>query len=236
LPLRYRRLLPLTAALAVTLGLARTAATQPAAAPPGDPFESELRAFEKADRILGQKHARVVFIGSSSIRLWEGLGFDFPAYHVVNRGFGGSQIADSVRNAERILAAHKPPLVVMYAGSNDIDAGKSPAAVAADFKAFTAKVWSLLPDTAIAFISIAPNPARWAQVDRVREANRLIAATCAADKRLTFIDVFPKMLGADGHPRPELYAPDGLHMTRKGYLVWIPLVRNVLNAVVPSEK
>lgn len=259
---RSRGLLSLTAALVMTLGLARTGASQtskpPAAAPrapspapdagarpapdagapapaaPSDPFEPELRAFEAADRIVGQRHARIVFIGSSSIRLWEGLGFDFPAHYVVNRGFGGSKIADSVRNAERILMPHRPPLVVMYAGTNDIDAGSAPASVAADFKAFTAKVWEHLPATAIAFISIAPNPARWAQVDRVREANRLIAATCATDKRLTFIDIFPRMLGADGRPRPELYVQDGLHMTRKGYLLWIPLVRGVLETVVPT--
>ena len=235
-----RTLPALSAALVAVLGLARPAAVAgpppPSAAAAADPFESEMRAFEKADQVLGQKRARIVFIGSSSIRLWEGLGFDFPSHRVVNRGFGGSQIADSVRNAERILRPHRPPLVVMYAGSNDIDAGKPPAAVAADFKAFTAKVWDLFPDTAIAFISIAPNPARWAQVDRVREANRLIAAHCATDKRLRFIDIFPKMLGEDGRPRPELYVQDGLHMTRKGYLVWIPLVRGVLNTVVPPEK
>jgi len=246
------RLPPLAVAL-VVLGLALPAAAQapkspptehrspsggpdagPAPAPrPADPFEPEIRAFEKADRIMGQAHARIVFIGSSSIRLWEGLGFDFPDHYVVNRGFGGSHIADSVRHAERILTPNRPPLVVIYAGSNDIDAGKSPATVAADFKAFAAKVWALFPGTAVAYISIAPSPLRWSEVEQVREANRLIAAICAADKRLTFIDIFPKMLGDDGRPRSELYQADRLHMTRKGYLLWIPAVREVLNAVVP---
>jgi len=249
---RIRRLPSLALAL-VMLGLALPAAAQAPssppteprspprapdagaapAPPPADPFEPEIRAFEKADRIMGQAHARVVFIGSSSIRLWEGLGFDFPDHYVVNRGFGGSQISDSVRHAERILTPHRPPLVVMYAGSNDIDAGKSPATVAADFKAFTAKVWALFPATTVAYISIAPSPLRWSEVERVREANRLIAAFCAADKRLTFIDIFPKMLGEDGRPRPDLYQADGLHMTRKGYLLWIPPLRAALNAVVP---
>ena len=44
------------------------------------------------------------------------------------------------------------------------------------------------------------------------------------------------MLGADGRPRPELYVEDGLHMTREGYLLWIPLVRDVLETVVPTSK
>jgi lysophospholipase L1-like esterase len=70
----------------------------------------------------------------------------------------------------------------------------------------------------------------------VREANRLIAATCATDRRLSFIDIFPLMLVADGRPRPELFLQDGLHMTRQGYELWIPLVRNVLEAVVPIAR
>jgi hypothetical protein len=37
----------------------------------------------------------VLFVGSSSIRFWKSLPKDFPKYHVINRGFGGSQIEDS---------------------------------------------------------------------------------------------------------------------------------------------
>ena len=167
--------------------------------------------------------------------MWETLGKDFPRQYVINRGFGGSHISDVVHYADRIIIPHKPPLVVVYAGSNDIDAGKTPQTVAADFKMLTAGIWSRLPATAIAYISIAPNPARWAQADRVREANRLIAAYCQTDRRLRFIDVFPHMLGSDGKPRPELFIHDGLHMNRKGYEIWIPLVRDAMDAVVPPQ-
>ena len=195
-------------------------------------FEPEIRAFELTDRVIGSA-SRIVFIGSSSIRRWDAIGMDFPHHRVVNRGFGGSHIADSVYFADRILAAHKPPVVVMYAGSNDIDAGKSPKAVAADFKAFTAKVWSSWPKAVVAFISIAPSPARLTEIGNVREANKLIAAYCDTDPRLKFIDIFPSMLGADGRPRRELYVDDGLHMTRKGYLLWIPAVEAVLETIDP---
>lgn len=204
-----------------------------AAAPaPESRFEPEIRAFEAADRDGPVPRHRVLFIGSSSIRLWKTLAQDFPRRRVLNRGFGGSHIADSVGLVERIVVPYAPALVVMYAGGNDIDAGKSPAVVLADFQAFTARVWSRLPRTPIAFISIAPNPARWAEVDRVAEANRLIAAACAAEPRLRFIDVFPRMLGADGHPRAELFVEDGLHMNRQGYEIWIPLVRAAIDATL----
>ena len=130
---------------------------------------------------------------------------------------------------------HKPPLVVVYAGGNDIDAG-IPLTVAADFKMLTTRIWSRLPETSIAYISIAPNPARWSQVDRVREANRLIAAYCHGDRPGSgSLRSFPGCWALDGKPRQELFVEDGLHMNRKGYEVWIPLVGDLLDAVVPPQ-
>jgi len=206
---------------------AATSAPQPHAAA----FESDIKAFEVTDRTLRSPTPRIVFIGSSSIRMWDTLAKDFPQHRVVNRGFGGSYIADSTYFADRILPPHKPALIVMYAGANDIDHGNTPQMVAADFKAFAAKVWSSSPSTVIAFIAIAPNPARWQQVDGVRKSNKLIAAYCETDPRLKFIDIFPLMLGADGKPRPELFLEDGLHMSRKGYDLWIPPVKTVLDTL-----
>jgi lysophospholipase L1-like esterase len=69
------------------------------------------------------------------------------------------------------------------------------------------------------------------EIGNVREANKLIAAYCDTDPRLRFIDIFPSMLGPDGRPRRELYVDDGLHMTRKGYLLWIPAVEAVLETI-----
>jgi lysophospholipase L1-like esterase len=213
-------------------------AQQPPASAPKRAWEEQIEHFEQEDkqRKKKRKHAPIVFMGSSSIRIWESLAKDFPRHHVLNRGFGGSHIADSVHFAERILTPHKPPLVVFYAGTNDIDSGKSPATVAADFRAFTAKVWSLFPDTQIAFISIGPCPARWPQADRVREANRLIEAASTAEPKLHFIDVFGEMLGEDGKPRPELYVADQLHLSRQGYERWIPRIREAIEKVVPPAK
>src|SRR4029077_15673731 len=134
----------------------------------------------------------VLFIGSSSIRLWKTLAADFPQQRVLNRRFGGSQIIDSVRYAKRIVSPYKPRLIVLYAGGNDINAGKTPEQVFTDYQAFVAKLHMALPQAKIAYISIAPNPARWAQVERGKAANQLIEAHTKTDPRLTFIDVFPK--------------------------------------------
>jgi lysophospholipase L1-like esterase len=204
-------------------------------APDNSKWEKDIAAFEASDKTNPPPRGALLFIGSSSIRLWKTLPADFPEHKVVNRGFGGSEIADSVRFAERIVFPYQPSAIVMYAGGNDINAGHSPAQVLADFKAFVAKVRAKLPDTPVAYISIAPNPARWAQVDRVREANRLIAEFAGADPKLRFIDTFPHMLGEDGKPKPDIFSEDRLHMNAKGYELWTSILRPHLAAMVSQK-
>lgn len=187
-------------------------------------FEKEIVAFEQADKTNQPPKNPIVFVGSSSIRKWTTLKQDFPGLPVMNRGFGGSVISDSVAFAHRIVTPYKPVMVVFYAGDNDIGGGKTPEVVAADFKKFTEKVWAADDKVKIAYISIKPSIKRWNLVDKVKEANSLISAYCKSDKRLDFIDIYPATLGADGKPRPELFVADGLHMTPEGYKVWTEAV------------
>jgi lysophospholipase L1-like esterase len=112
----------------------------------------------------------------------------------------------------------------MYAGGNDINAGATPEQVAERFRTFVETVRKTLPSTRIAYISIAGNPARWAQVDRVRKANQLIEAYTKATPNMAFIDVFNPMLGPDGQPRPEIFVDDRLHMNDNGYRIWTRVV------------
>src|SRR5205814_7150636 len=139
-----------------------------------------------------------------------------PEYKVINRGFGGSQIADSVAVTERLILPCQPRMVVLYAGDNDIAAGKTPEQVAADFKAFVRKIRAASPRARIAFISIKPSPARWQFIERIKTANQRIEAFCRQDERLSFIDVFNPMLRGDGKPRAELFVEDKLHLNRAG--------------------
>ncbi|HEY1170685.1 MAG TPA: SGNH/GDSL hydrolase family protein [Verrucomicrobiae bacterium] len=191
-------------------------------------FEKEIVALENSDKTNKPPKNPIVFVGSSSIKKWTTLKQDFPKHKVMNRGFGGSVISDSVAFADRIVTPYKPKMVVMYAGDNDIGGGKTPEMVTADFKAFTEKVWAADKKTKIAYIAIKPSIKRWNLVEKVKEANSLIETYCKSDKRLDFIDIFPAMLGADGKPRPEYLVADGLHMTPEGYQVWTDIVKKHL--------
>jgi len=193
-----------------------------------DKWAKEMAAFEeqvKKDPALGG----IVFVGSSSIRLWD-LEKAFPEMPVLNRGFGGSDIPDSVSHVDLLVIRHKPRTVVFYAGDNDIANGRSPQQVADDYKAFVTKIHAALPQTRIAFIGIKPSIQRWALVDKVRAANALVREFASKDDRLGFIDVDGPMLGWDEKPRKELFIADGLHMTPAGYAIWTMLVRPFLTS------
>ena len=198
-------------------------------------FEKEILAFEARDKTNPPPKHAVLFTGSSSIRMWTKLAQDLPEYRVINRGFGGSQISDCIYFTDRIVLPYEPDVIVFYAGGNDINAKKSPETVFSNFKDFVAKVRVNLPTTKIAYISIAGNPSRWAQVDKVREANRLIRDWTATQPGLSFIDVFPHMMSADGTPQPDIFLADKLHMNEKGYAIWRRVVGEHLKKIVPAD-
>ena len=117
---------------------------------------------------------------------------------------------------------------MLYAGDNDLNAGKSPTVVAADFAAFCTKIHAALPTTRVVYIGIKPSPSRWKIHEKGEQANALITAYCAKDKRRAFVDIWTPMLDARGQPRPELFVADLLHMNPTGYAIWTPLVAPLL--------
>jgi lysophospholipase L1-like esterase len=156
----------------------------------------------------------VQFIGSSSIEHWKSVAADFPEVKVINRGFGGSEIGDSTWFADRIVAPYHPRAIVMYAGDNDIYYGHTPQRVRDDFATFVRKVRSFDPGVPVAFVAIKPSMARRSLLPQIRQANALVREYAAAQKGVSYIDVFTPMLGKDG-----------LHMNRRGYELWIGLLK-----------
>lgn len=191
---------------------------------PPQHWEPDIRAFEAADRAAPSTLGGVVFIGSSSIRLWPTLAADFPGVPVINRGFGGSEIADATFFADRIVVPYAPRQIVLYAGDNDLLNGRSPAQVAAAFAAFVDTVRAALPESRISFIAIKPSPSRAHLMPSAGQANALIRNYATRARNVDFIDVYTPMLDAEGRPRPELFVDDQLHLNSEGYRLWRDVV------------
>lgn len=196
-----------------------------------DKWEKDIAAFEASDAKKPPLIDGILFVGSSSIRLWN-LAESFPDLNTINRGFGGSELEDSVRYARRIVIPHRPRVVVLYAGDNDLANGKSPQRVLKDFRDFIDLVSEALPETKIVYIGVKPSIKRWHLIVKIREANRLVRDDIAERKseRVVFVDIEPAMLGDDGMPRKDLLQDDGLHLNKEGYKVLTKLLRPHLAA------
>jgi lysophospholipase L1-like esterase len=196
--------------------------------PEGAPFASEINAYIDADAKQMPAQGAVLFIGSSSIRMWTTLAQDFREIPVINRGFGGSFIEHSTLYADRIAIPYKPKIIVICAGTNDLAVGnKSPEQVFEDYKAFVAKIHTALPDTRVVFLAINPTVARWTQESRILETNFLIKRYTiehAKIEKMSYIDPHSQLMTADNRPRPDLLLADGLHFNALGYKVWRDLI------------
>jgi lysophospholipase L1-like esterase len=202
------------------------------APPDTGPFFEQIRTFMESDAREFPASGGVVFVGSSSIKLWESAPDDFPFVNLIQRGFGGSTIPQSTLYADRIVIPYQPRLVVMYAGDNDLAHGASPEQVRDDFEVFVATVHQALPETLLAFASIKFSPSRWHLKSEIARANALIREFCEAAPRVHFVDLTGTMLDKNGEPRPELFM-DGLHPNRAGYRAWTgvlaPAIQKLLN-------
>jgi lysophospholipase L1-like esterase len=206
---------------------ASSAAAQPAPSRvegPVDRWEKAIAAFEAADKTSPPQKGGIVFVGSSTIRLWDTATY-FPDLNIINRGFGGSELSDAVRYVDRIVTPYEPRLVVVYSGDNDISAGQTSEDVAVQFERFARAVHARLPQTRILLIAVKPSLLRWTQIDRMRMANAIMRAYCERDDRLAFIDFDTLMLGWDEKPRRELFVEDGLHLSAQGYQLWSTVLR-----------
>ncbi|WP_307692813.1 SGNH/GDSL hydrolase family protein [Variovorax boronicumulans] len=189
-------------------------------------WHNELAAFARADQERFPQPGGVVFVGSSTVRMWTRLSQDFSRVPggIVNRGFGGSTLADCALFARDLVVRYKPRQVVLYAGDNDLAEGRTPLQVLDSFARFANTVRAELPDARISFISVKPSPSREQLMPQIRETNHVISAYLNLLPNSEYIDIHTPMLGADGRPRPELFRGDRLHLTDEGYRLWQSVV------------
>ncbi len=198
-------------------------------------WEKEISAFEAQDKTSPPPKNGLLFTGSSSIRLWKSLPGSFPDATIVNRGFGGSTIADATHFADRIIFPYEPKAVFLRAGGNDIHAGEPVERVFVDYKDFVAKVRSKMPDVPIVFIGQSPAPSRWADRDKVKRLNELVEQYTKETPGLKYIETYDLTVTPDGTPREELFIKDKLHPNEEGYKLMAQRIRPVVDQVAEKK-
>ena len=184
------------------------------------PFWHEIQQFKKRDSVSMPAKNGIVFVGSSSLRMWKDLETTYKKYNAINRGFGGSDLASANLYVNELVIVHKPRQVVIYSGENDIANGVSADKTFERFTAFFGNIRKALPKTNITFVSIKYSPSRAKFSDTITKTNGLIKSYLAKRKNTGYIDITSKMLSSSGEMRPELFQSDMLHMKPEGYAIW----------------
>ena len=171
----------------------------------------------------------ILFVGSSSIRLWQTN--EYFSGNIINRGFGGSHLSDIIFYFDEIVSKYQPRMIFIYAGDNDIADKKSPIMLLEDFKKFAGLVNDKIDKCSIVFIPIKPSPSRWRLWEKMKEANSLIKNYAKNNEKVFFIDTASPMIGKNGKPKSDLFVKDSLHLNSNGYDLWSSEVNSFLNSL-----
>ncbi|CAJ1359363.1 unnamed protein product, partial [Effrenium voratum] len=146
---------------------------------------------------------------------------------LVNRGFGGSRLSDLLAFTEVLVLRHRPRLVVLYCGVNDLHFGAEPEVVVEGTRMFHQKLKEALPDTKLLVLQMNLAPAHFAVglVPKIRRAKALTAQLCQ-EIGCECLDLFAQ------DPRFatdfSFYAWDTLHLSARGYARLGELLRPAL--------
>lgn len=191
-------------------------------------WEEDMAAFREREAKSPSPEGSILFVGSSTVRLWD-LKASWPDALMVNNGFGGSTLADALRHFDTLIEPYQPGAVVIYSGDNDMSKGRGIEGTTADFKTLAERVRKTHPGIPVLILAIKPSVKRWNLWPEMKQVNEAVAAFCASGKGFHFVDIATPMLGEGGAmPDPSWFREDGLHLSAKGYAEWTRIVGDAL--------
>jgi lysophospholipase L1-like esterase len=183
-------------------------------------WAKDMAAFREQDQERVSDGKPVLFVGSSSLRLWDTLPQDFPGVPILNRGFGGSQLSDVLEHFDSLITPHHPAAIVLYEGDNDLSSGKTVEEFLADMESLRERLEHSHPGVPVGVLAIKHSPSRRRLLDQQHEANRRLAEQVKEWENWTFLDVATPLLLPNGEPDPLYYTRDRLHLNANGYRAW----------------
>ena len=189
--------------------------------PDPDParFQSEIELFKEWDQKNSYPAEAVLFIGSSSIRMWP-TRQAFSEYPVINRGFGGAQTSDVVNFYDVVVKPYDARIILLYAGDNDIADGKTAPQVFEDYIELVDRILQDKPAVKFVYLPVKPSPSRFARWEEMKRLNLMIKEYNQKNPRLFYVDTATALLDSAGAPDTKYFVEDLLHLSETGYAVW----------------
>lgn len=186
-------------------------------------FAGEIEQIKK--KTFNKDKDRIVFTGSSSIRMWQDILAHYPEYQIINSGFGGAEMSDLLYHLEHAVLKFAPAKVFIYGGDNDVGSGRPVSLIMEQAVKIAEIIESKFPDCQIIFISAKPSIVRWHLHPTYEKLNQELELLASKNGNIRYVNIWEAMLNDRGVVNPSLFIADGLHMNQVGYDIWSQAIR-----------
>jgi lysophospholipase L1-like esterase len=192
-------------------------------------FNTQIEQLVSKEYNLDPGKKLLLFTGSSSIRMWTNIQDHFPHHNVINNGFGGSHFSDLIFFYNKVIIPHKPHILFIYEGDNDIASKKNPRMILKEAEFLLSKIRRDLPGTRVILISPKPSIARWDLRKEYQALNKKLKRLANKTDKVEYADVWNAMLDEKGNVMQDVFIEDNLHMNKKGYDIWAKVLSGFVN-------
>ncbi|MFT3903067.1 MAG: hypothetical protein QM727_07825 [Niabella sp.] len=193
-------------------------------------YQEDIDHYNAENKSLKDRTCDVLFLGSSSINLWNNIYNDLAPLKIIRRSYGGSTIRDNIYNYNTIARGYKPKKIAIYI-ENDLGNGKesvSPGETYDLFRLFVQMLQRDYPQVPIYIISFKPSFAKQDQLPDQLVVNKLLEDFAKRIPFVEYIDITKTMYDDKGKLREDIFRQDKLHMNQKGYDLWIKVLKPIL--------
>lgn len=178
----------------------------------------------------------ILFIGSSSIRLWKTIDQDVAPYQAIERGYGGSSFSNVAVFAERIITPHQYDAMVVFVANDFLDRPTDPSLDEFELLARYVAEVSLKhnPQAPVLLVEITPTAARWSYWPLIQTANDRLRRIALMTPDIYFIETAEYYIDRNDQPVESYFIGDRLHQNEAGYAVWGALIKRRLDEVLAA--
>ncbi|BCB97466.1 1-alkyl-2-acetylglycerophosphocholine esterase [Dissulfurispira thermophila] len=167
----------------------------------------------------------IVFIGDSLTEYFDWQRY-FLEHDVINLGVSGETVQQLFGRIDRIISSIKDPdFIFLMTGINNI--AIEDFDIFNPYKKIVSKLSSNFKDAIIIIQSILPVNLHWIDNNDIKAINKKLKEI-ADEFNVKYLDVFCLFIDLEGRLKGDYLLDDGVHLSDKGYDVWVKEVEGFL--------
>lgn len=199
-------------------------------------WSGAIEELETLDQTEQHPDDAVLFVGSSSVRLWESIESDMAPFPVIRRGYGGAKFSDLAVFAQRLITPHRYAAMVVFV-ANDVT-GRSTDITVDEVERLARHVVQVSKqhqhESPVLLVEITPTASRLVAWPKIRRVNDRLREIALSTPNVYFVETADYYIDASGKPVDEYFKSDRLHQTQAGYAIWGSLIKRRLSEVLAA--